>query len=423
MKVLVVGGGGREHALVRRLSQDPGVDRVYAAPGNGGICAEAECDGISATDIEALARLAETRDVDLTVVGPEGPLVAGIADEFARRGLPVFGPTAGGARLEGSKSWAKDLCERHGIAAPRSRTFTDLDAALKHLGEVDPPYVVKADGLAAGKGVTVTLDRAVAAEALRQCLVERAFGEAGSRVVIEEFLEGLEISALALTDGHDLVPLALAQDHKRIGEGDTGPNTGGMGAYSPLDWVDEPTRRAIVEGVLTRTVRALEAEGIVYRGVVYAGLMLTDAGPKVLEFNCRFGDPETQAILPRLASNLGDALLACAEGRLGDYLAVWRPGSCVTVCVTSGGYPGDHRTGIQIDGLEAAAEVEGVVVFHSGTAVRDDRVVTAGGRVLSVTALGDTRVQARARAYEACSLLSFEGMYYRRDIAAKGGND
>lgn len=423
MRVLVVGGGGREHAIVWRLAQNPTIDRLYAAPGNAGIAREATCVDIAADDVKELVAFAEREGIDLTVVGPEAPLVAGLADELEARGLRVFGPTAAAARIEGSKAWAKELCERHGIPAGRSLAFDDLDEAVAALEGFEPPYVVKADGLAAGKGVTVTEDRAEAVRALRRSLVERAFGEAGARVLLEEHLEGREVSAFAITDGRDVLPLALAQDFKRALDGDRGPNTGGMGAYSPVPWVDAETERRIRDEILVRAIRAMEAEGVRYRGILYAGLMLTAQGPKVLEFNCRMGDPEAQAILPRLRSDLGELILAACEGNLGNYVLHWALEACVTVVLASGGYPGEHRTGFEIQGLEEAGAMEGVVVFHAGTAERDGRVVTAGGRVLAVSGLGATLAEARARAYEACARISFEGMHHRSDIAAEVAED
>lgn len=418
MKILVVGGGGREHALVWRLAQNPTMERIYAAPGNAGIAREATCLPIAAGDVGAIVEFVEQQSIDLTIVGPEAPLVAGLADELESRHLSVFGPTAKAARIEGSKSWAKAICERHGIPTPRSSTFDDADDAEKFLDDMKPPYVVKADGLAAGKGVSVTDDRAEAGAFVRAILLDRLFGEAGAKVLIEEHVDGREISALCITDGKRVVPLALAQDHKRVGEGDTGPNTGGMGAYSPLPFVDDGLEKHIQWDVLTQAVRALEAEGIRYRGVLYAGLMLTDDGPTLLEFNCRFGDPETQAIMPRLASDLGELLLACVEGNLKNYRVNWKPESCITVTLASAGYPGEVESGLPIEGLDDAGRVEGVTVFHSGTAMRDGKVVTAGGRVLSVSALGASLEQARERAYEAASKIWFEGMHYRSDIAA-----
>ncbi len=417
MRVLVVGGGGREHAIVWRLAQNPTVDRLFAAPGNAGMSRGATCEPIAADALERLVEFVERERIDLTVVGPEAPLVAGLVDELEGRGHRAFGPGREAARIEASKAWAKELCERYGIPAARSRSFTDLGAALEYLDGLDPPYVVKADGLAAGKGVTVAEDREEAEAALRACLVDRVFGEAGARVVVEEHLVGREVSAFALTDGREVLPLVLAQDFKRVGDDDQGPNTGGMGAYSPVPFVGEAAEEAIRERILERAVRALEAEGIRYRGVLYAGLMITAEGPKVLEFNCRFGDPETQAIVPRLRSDLGELILAACEGNLSNYRLHWAPEACVTVVVASAGYPGEYRTGFEVSGLEEAEAVPGVTVFHAGTAVREGKVVTAGGRVLAVSGLGATLAEARDRAYEACSRISFQGMHYRRDIA------
>jgi phosphoribosylamine---glycine ligase len=419
MKVLVVGGGGREHAMIWRLAQNPTVDRLYAAPGNAGIEQEATCLPLGADDIPGIVAAVDREAIDLTIVGPEAPLVGGLADELEARGHPVFGPTREAARIEGSKSWAKELCERHGIPAARSRTFTETAPALDYVEELGgAPVVIKADGLAAGKGVVIAEDREEASAAVRACLVDHAFGDAGARVLVEEFLRGPEISAFALTDGRDVLPLCLAQDCKRAGEGDTGPNTGGMGAYSPLAFVDPQIEGAIWSGIVRATVRAMEIEGVRYRGLLYAGLMLTDEGPKVLEYNCRFGDPETQAILPRMRSDLGELVLACVEGNIGNYKALWTDEACVTVVAASGGYPGEYDTGAVIDGLADAARVEGAQIFHAGTAERNGRVVTDGGRVLAASGLGPTLADARARAYEALQLISFDGMQFRTDIAA-----
>jgi len=419
MRILVVGGGGREHAIVWRLAQNPTVDRLFAAPGNPGIAADATCVPVDPDDVRGIVELVERESIDLTVVGPESPLVRGLVDELDAEGHRAFGPTRDAARIEGSKAWAKDLCHRYGIPAGRSRSFTDLDQAVSYLDEMEPPYVIKADGLAAGKGVVIADDRSGAVAALRACLVERAFGEAGAIVLVEEHLTGREVSAFGLTDGRDVVPLVLAQDFKRAGDGDTGPNTGGMGAYSPVPWVDEGVERRIWDDVLVRTVRAMESEGVRYAGVLYAGLMVTEDGPKVLEFNCRFGDPETEAIAPRLRSDLGEMLLASVEGNIGNYKALWASDVCVTVVLASGGYPGPYETGFVIDGLDEAGTIEGVFIFHAGTAERRDRVVTAGGRVLAVSALGATAKEAGDRAYEACSRISFRGMHFRRDVAAQ----
>ena len=419
MKVLVVGAGGREHALVWRLARDPDVAEVIAAPGNVGIGREVRCMAVPADDVAGITALIEREGVDLTVVGPEAPLVAGLADELVARGMPVFGPTKAGARLEGSKAWTKDLCERHGIPTGRSRAVTSMAEGLEALDAFGPPYVVKADGLAAGKGVVIAEDRGEAVEALDACLVRGAFGEAGMTALVEEHLSGREVSAFALTDGRRTVPLAMAQDSKRVGDGDAGPNTGGMGAYSPVPFVDEVTAEPIWTDVLARTAEALHAEGIDYRGVLYAGLMLTPDGPKLLEYNCRFGDPETQVLMPRIASGLARALLACAGGDLAGAGVGLSDRACVTVVAASGGYPGGYTTGVPIDGLDAAAEVEGAVVFHAGTAERHGRVVTSGGRVLSVSGLGATIADARATAYDALSRITFEGMHHRRDIAER----
>jgi phosphoribosylamine--glycine ligase len=423
MKILVVGQGGREHALAWKLSQNPSVDRLLAAPGNAGIEDLATCLPVAANDIPGIVELVEREEVDLTVVGPEAPLVSGLVDELESRGYWAFGPTRDGARVEGSKVWARELCEKHGIPGPRARSFQDMAEAAAYLEELDPPFVVKVDGLAAGKGVTVAETRDEALRALKEALVDGLFGEAGGTVLVEEYVEGREVSALALTDGRAVIPLVLTQDFKRALDGDRGPNTGGMGAYSPVPWVDAETQARIVEDVLKATVLALEEEGIRYRGVLYAGLMLTAEGPKVLEFNCRFGDPEAQVVLPRLLSDLGESMLACVEGNLGVYRLEWSPQMCVTVVIASKSYPGPHSMGLEVGGLEDAQKMENVLVFHAGTARREGRVVTAGGRVLSVTALGKDLAEARSRAYEACSRISFEGMHYRSDIAleASGG--
>jgi phosphoribosylamine--glycine ligase len=418
MRVLVVGSGGREHALVWRLARDPSVSELLAAPGNPGIARLATCVPIAADDLGGLVSLAEREDVDLTVVGPEGPLVAGLADRLSERGRASFGPSAAAARLEGSKAWAKALCERHGIPAGGSRSARTVDEAADALDAFGPPYVVKADGLAAGKGVVITEDREQAVRAIELALVEGAFGEAGSTVVVEEFLEGREVSAFALADGTTAVLLAFAQDFKRVGDDDAGPNTGGMGAYTPVPFLDATTVEQIRTHVLERTVSAMAAEGAPYRGVLYAGLMLTERGPRVLEFNCRFGDPETQVILPLLGSEPAGSFLACAGGALGDAAIELRPGACVTVVVASAGYPAPGPAGSEISGLEAAEDVAGVTVFHSGTAERQGRVVTAGGRVLSVSAVGPSIGEARQRAYEAVGRVWFEGMQHRTDIAA-----
>jgi phosphoribosylamine---glycine ligase len=423
VRVLVVGGGGREHALTWKLAQSPSVNALVAAPGNAGIEELAECVPLDPTDLPALVDLVARERIDLTVIGPDAAVAAGLADELQAGGFAAFGPSRAAARIEGSKSWAKELCLRHGIPTGGAERFDSAPEAIAYLDIVDPPYVVKADGLAAGKGVTIATTRRDAEAAIRRAMVEGAFGAAGERVLIEEFLEGPEVSAFALTDGERVVPLASAQDFKRIEDGDVGPNTGGMGAYSPVPSVDPDTGARIFTEIMEAAVRALAAEGIPYRGCLYGGLILTSQGPKVLEFNARFGDPETQAILPRLEGDLAAALAACAEGTLAPDAVRWTDEACVTVVLASGGYPGPHRTGIELRGLEEAGKIDKAVVFHAGTARRDGRVVTSGGRVLAVSALGADLAEARSRAYEACARISFEGMHHRTDIAkeAAGG--
>ena len=423
MKVLVIGGGGREHALVWRLAQDPAVTSLLAAPGNPGIAELAECHPTAIDDVAQMVSLVDHLRPDLVVVGPELPLVGGLADALHARGVVVFGPTAAAARLEGSKAFAKDLLQRSGIPTARSGSFDDVEKASAFVDELGGRAVVKADGLAAGKGVVVAPDRDDAIAAIRSCLVERSFGAAGAVVVVEELLEGPEVSAFALSDGERTVPLSLSRDHKRAGDGDTGPNTGGMGAYAPVPSVDAATEAAIWP-MLDRTVAAMAAEGTPYRGVLFAGLMLTDDGPKVLEFNCRFGDPEAQVVLPRLASDPAELFRACATGLLQDRRIRWRDEPAVSVVVASGGYPGPYEVGLPIEGLDAAGAMEGVTVFHAGTAFGDGgRVVTAGGRVLDVTATGSTLREARDRAYRAAASIRFEGARYRSDIAADAAEE
>lgn len=418
MRVLIVGAGGREHALAWRLVRDPSVTHLVAAPGNAGIAREAECVSVAAEDLAGLVSLAERARIDLTVIGPEGPLAAGLADELRARGRAVFGPSRSAARIEGSKAWAKDLCERYAIPAARSRAVRSVSEGMDALDGFGPPYVVKADGLAAGKGVVITADRRKAIRALERCLVEEVFGEAGSIVVVEEHLSGREVSAFALTDGSAVVPLGMAQDYKRAYDDDAGPNTGGMGAYSPVPSVDPDTAKRIDAEVLERTIGALAAEGTPFVGVLYAGLMLTEAGPRVLEFNGRFGDPETQVLMPRLLSEPAEVFLGCARGDVRAQDLVAGAAACVTVVLASAGYPGTYETGFEISGLEAASRVDDAIVFHSGTVEQEGRVVTAGGRVLSISGIGSSIAEARDRAYEATSRVSFEGMHQRTDIAA-----
>jgi phosphoribosylamine---glycine ligase len=417
MRILVVGGGGREHALVWGLARCAQVEELHAAPGNAGISELATCHAAAADDVSGQVALADHIGADLIVIGPEAPLAAGLADELRARGRLVFGPGAEGARLEASKAFAKELMVRHAIPTGRAATFSEVGPAVDWMDELDGAAVVKADGLAAGKGVTVASGRAEAIAAIERCLVDGSFGEAGARVVVEERLEGPEVSAFALVDDSSWIPLALSQDFKRVGDGDTGANTGGMGAYSPLPWLDEATEDRIW-AVVSATVEALREEGIPYSGLLYTGVMLTDDGPKVLEYNCRFGDPETEVVVPRLRGDLAGLLAACATDRLADVKIDLSEDAAVTVVLTSGGYPGPYETGVPIDGLDEAARSPDAVTFHAGTTLRDGRVVTAGGRVLAATGWGPTVADARARAYDAASHISFDAMSRRNDIAA-----
>ena len=419
VKILVVGNGGREHALVWKLANDSERPELFCAPGNAGTATLATNVSIGAEDVEGLTAWAREQRPDLTVIGPEAPLCAGLTDRLQAEGLRVFGPTQAAARLEGSKAFAKEIMEAAGVPTACSRTFDDVDAALAYVQQTGAPIVVKADGLAAGKGVLICGTTAEAEDAVRQVMVAQAFGSAGQRVVVEECLDGEEASILALIDGEHVVMLASSQDHKRVFNGDDGPNTGGMGAYSPAPVVTDALWPVIREQVFDRTLAELRKRGIVYSGVLYAGLMMTADGPKVLEFNCRFGDPETQAILPRLSSDLAPALCACADGTLSEDLVTWRPEACVCVVMASGGYPGSYEKGKLIHGLDAADTFDNVVAFHAGTALDDGHVVTSGGRVLGVTALGDDLRGAVSQAYRAVSKIAFDQAQYRTDIAAK----
>jgi phosphoribosylamine--glycine ligase len=417
--VLLVGSGGREHALAWKLAQSPRVSRLLAAPGNPGIARHAACADVRADDLDGLVRLAERERVDLAVVGPEAPLVAGLADRLEAAGVPVFGPSARAARIEGSKAFAKALMARHGIPTARFETFEDAARARAHCRALGPPLVVKADGLAAGKGVTVCRTLGEADDAVARCMERREFGAAGGRVVIEECLEGEEYSFFALSSGVAALALAGAQDHKTIFDGDAGPNTGGMGAFSPVASVDAAVDARIMREIMEPTLAALAAEGAPFRGVLYAGLMLTRDGPKVIEFNCRLGDPECQAILPRLDGDLVPALEAAARGEPLPRLAASPSHAAVCVAIASPGYPGAYPTGAPIDGVEDAEKIPGVLVFHAGTARRDGRLVTAGGRVLGVTALAPTVVGAIDLAYEGIGRIRFDGMHYRSDIGRR----
>ena len=420
MRVMVVGSGGREHALVWKLSQSTLVDEIYAAPGNGGTGFLATNVEISATDISGLASFAETRRIDLTVVGPEVPLVKGIADEFSGRGLSCFGPCKQAARIEGSKVFAKQLMKKYGIPTPEFEIFKERERAAHYLKSVDYPVVIKANGLAAGKGVIVADDVKEAIEIVDMMFVERRFGDAGSEIVVEEYLRGDEASIIALTDGREIVPLLPSQDHKPILDGDRGPNTGGMGAYAPVPKIDDHLVTDIEHRVLRPVVAALRREGITYRGVIYAGLMLTEDGPQVLEFNCRFGDPETQPVLLLLKSDFGELIQATLEQRLGEMSIEWSKRYAACVVLASCGYPGEYQKGKRIRGIENAEAMAGVVVFHAGTKLNGADFVTNGGRVLGVTGIGKTLNDAIEKAYQAAECIEFENVYYRRDIGSKG---
>ena len=410
--VLVVGGGGREHALVWKLAQSPRVSRLLCAPGNAGTAALAENFSVKATDLDGLVALAQREKADLVVVGPDDPLAAGLVDRLQAAGIRAFGPTASAARFEASKSFAKNFMERHGIPTAASETCTDFESARAYARGQNYPLVIKADGLALGKGVTIAEDFPAAERALREALVEKIFGEAGSTVVIEEFLTGRECSVHALVDGTSWLLFPDARDHKRAFDGDRGPNTGGMGTLSPSGRVDDALRARIEMEILAPFVRGLRADGLDFRGMLFPGLMLTTDGPKVLEFNARFGDPETQVLLPRLKSDLVELLEATIDGRLASVRAEWDPRAACCVVMASGGYPGDYRTGVPVEGLDHC----GGLVFHAGTKREGGRVLTAGGRVLGVTAMGQSPQEAIDSAYAAVRRIRFDNAAWRTDI-------
>lgn len=419
LDVLVVGGGAREHALVRGLTKSKHAGRLVAAPGNAGIAQDAEIAAIGAEDVAELVALVERERFGLTVVGPEAPLVAGLADELRERGFAVFGPGADGARMEGSKAFAKEVMRAAGVPTGRAASFTDHAEALAYLREYGAPVVIKADGLAAGKGVIVAKTVPEAEAGLAECFLSRRFGSAGDTVLMEEYLEGEEVSLLAIVSGEQVLPLAPAQDYKRALDGDEGPNTGGMGSYSPVPAVDDALYERLVDTAVRPTVAELAKRGIDFRGVLYAGLMLTAEGPKVLEYNCRFGDPETQALLPRLESDLLKLLSAAATGAKLPAEVKWGSGAAVGVVMASRGYPATSSKGDVITGLDKLAGREGVEVFHAATASSDAGLVTSGGRVLTVTGLGNTYAEARHHAYEAVAQIDFDGAQHRTDIALR----
>lgn len=415
LKVLIVGGGGREHAIAWKLSQSKQIERLYCAPGNAGISELAECVPLRVDDLPSLVNWAKNEEIDLVFVGPELPLTLGLVDALAKEGIQAFGPGKKAAQLEGSKAFAKELMQKYMIPTAKYGVFTDLETARKFAREINGPWVVKADGLAAGKGVLICTTLEEADQAIEQILVGRAFGEAGDKLIIEEFLAGEELSIMAFCDGKTVVPMVSAQDHKRVFSGDQGPNTGGMGAYSPAPLATPELLKQVEEEILQPTVKALTQEGIIFKGILYAGLMITKDGPKVLEFNARFGDPETQVVLPRLENDLLDVILAVIEGRLEQVEFSWKKEPCVCVVMASGGYPDKYQQGYPIEGLNEVPA--GVLVFHSGTALENERIVTKGGRVLAVTALGNTLKEAVEHAYQGVAKVNFKDAHYRDDIA------
>ncbi|WP_286220896.1 phosphoribosylamine--glycine ligase [Marinobacter apostichopi] len=419
MNILVIGNGGREHALAWKAAQSPEADRVFVAPGNAGTAREPGLENVNidVMDLDGLANFAATNNVGLTIVGPEAPLVAGIVDQFEERGLRVFGPSAGAAQLEGSKAFTKDFLARQNIPTAAYANFTDVDEALAYVREQGAPIVVKADGLAAGKGVIVAMTLAEAEDAIRDMLAGNAFGDAGSRVVIEEFLDGEEASFIVMVDGEHVLAMATSQDHKRVGDGDTGPNTGGMGAYSPAPVVTADVHQRIMDEVIYPTVRGMAAEGHPYKGFLYAGLMIDGNGTsKVIEFNCRFGDPETQPIMLRMQSDLVELCSAAIDGKLDQCRSDWDDRASVGIVLAAGGYPAGYNKGDAISGLPET-EIDGEKVFHAGTKLQGEQVVTNGGRVLCATALGKSVTEAQQRAYELAAKIHWDGVFCRKDIA------
>ncbi len=415
MKVLVVGGGGREHAIVWKLAKSPQIDEIYAAPGNPGIERLATCVNIAVENIPGLAEFAKKNNIDLTVVGPEAPLVAGIVDEFKNRGLTVFGPDKAAAQIEGSKIFSKNLMKKYNIPTADYKVFEDPNDAISYIDTAPMPIVVKADGLAAGKGVIIAPDRSTAKEAVKTMMIDKAFGKSGSRIVLEEYLEGPEVTVLAFCDGKRAVPMVSSRDHKRVFDNNKGPNTGGMGAVSPAPAYTPEIAEIVERDIIQGTIDAMASEGAPFQGVLYTGLMITKNGPKVLEYNCRFGDPEAQVVIPRLKTDLVEVMQAVIDGDLTNAKIEWKSEVAVCVVIASGGYPGHYETGKVISGLDDA-EKNGSIVFHAGTAEKDGKIITAGGRVLGVTALGKDVDEARKLAYESVSKIRFEGMHYRKDI-------
>lgn len=419
MKVLVIGSGGREHAIISKIAESKKVDKIYCAPGNGGIAGLAECIDISVEDISGLLSFVRNNNIELTVVGPEVPLGLGIVDEFEEVGLRIFGPCRKGAMLECSKSFSKDFMIKYGIPTAAYKTYHDPEKAKLEIDGFGYPVVIKADGLAAGKGVIIAQNRAEACAAIDDILSDRKFGEAGSSIVVEEFLTGKEASILAFVDGKVAIPMVSAQDYKRALDNDGGLNTGGMGAVSPAFYYDEKTAEATERDIIQRTMEALKAEKINYKGILYFGIMITEKGPKVVEYNSRFGDPETEVVLPRLKTDLVEIMESAIDGRLESQKIEWKNDQAVCVVMASGGYPGNYEKGFEIKGLDEAAKLEGVTVFHAGTKKAEDRILTAGGRVLVVSALAKDYEAARQKAYQALKGIDFEKAHYRTDIGKK----
>jgi len=422
MKILVVGGGGREHALVWKIAQSPLVETIYCAPGNPGIANLADCVHIPADDIDALLDFAQAERIDLTVVGPEVPLTLGIVDRFQAAGLEIFGPSQAAARIEGSKSFSKDLMKKYGIPTAAYETFVDRDAAVAYIRAQGAPIVVKADGLAAGKGVIVAMTEEQAIAAIDDIMLDKVFGAAGASVVIEEFMAGEEASFFAFTDGENILPLASSQDHKRVFDNDEGPNTGGMGAYSPAPVVTAALHDEIVATIVKPTIAGMASEGCPYSGILYVGLMIRDGKPRVVEFNARFGDPEAQPLLMRMQSDIVPVLQACARGKLEQDAIAWQDKAAVCVVMASGGYPAAYEKGFAISGLNEVLAMDDVYVFHAGTSLEKGKVVNTGGRVLGVTGLGDTVTEAIACAYRAVDKIHWSGVHFRKDIGQKALN-
>ncbi|MHB1002148.1 MAG: phosphoribosylamine--glycine ligase [Armatimonadota bacterium] len=427
MRVLIVGSGGREHALAWKIAQSTKVDKLYCAPGNAGIASVAECVDIKSTDIPGLLSFAKENSIDLAVIGPESPLIKGIADEFRASGILTFGPSGAAAAIEGSKVFSKELMRKYNIPSATFESFDDPDKAKDYIysicGESDEcKIVIKADGEALGKGVYVCDTKDQALEAIKNVMVDKIFGKSGDKLIIEERLEGQEASLMSITDGVNVIPLMPAQDYKRAYDNDEGPNTGGMGCYSPVPVVTKELYDQVLETIIKPTIKAMESEGCTYTGLLYTGIMLTKDGPKVLEYNARFGDPETQVVLPMLETDLVDVIIASLDGSLDSFEINWYNGSAVCVVAASGGYPGEYEKGLPISGLEDAGTLEGVTVFHAGTEFRGNQIVTNGGRVLGITAIGKTYAQAIDRAYAAVEKINFKDMHYRKDIGARVRN-